>query len=313
MIGKVVTGKSFGGCVRYVVNKVDAKVLYVEGIRIENTSQMIQDFNMQRKVNPGLGNAVGHISLNWSINDKVKLTSENMIEIAMKYLDKMKIRDTQFILVQHRDKEHPHLHIVYNRVNNKGNTISDQYQYKKNAAVCKELTLEYGLHIAKGKSLVNRQQLKGADKVKYQLYDKIKVICLTAKSWEQFEGKLAEQGITIAYKYKSNTSEIQGVSFKMSEYVYKGSEIDRSLSFGKISAQISKNNNLTLANEQKVSLSPLRETKYLGTTMQKYNKGKGLLDILLGPVHGVGQQDDPSLIRKRKKKKRQDQSLDMSL
>jgi len=312
MIGKVVTGKSFGGCVRYVVNKEDAKVLYVEGIRIENTTQMIQDFNMQRKVNPGLGNAVGHISLNWSINDKTKLSPENMIEIAKEYLDKMKISDTQFILVEHLDKDHPHLHIVYNRVNNKGNTISDQYQFKRNVTVCKELTLKYGLYIAKGKSLVNRQQLKGADKVKYQLYDKISAISLTAKSWKQFESKLAKQGITIAYKYKGNTNEIQGVSFKMDEYAYKGSEIDRSLSFGKLDAQISKNNDMTLANEQKIYLSPLPETNYLEIAIQKHHKGNGLLDILLNPVSGGGQQEESAMVRKRKKKKGQDQSMGMS-
>ena len=40
MIGKVIIGKSFGGCIRYVVQKHDAAVLDSAGIRIQEASQM---------------------------------------------------------------------------------------------------------------------------------------------------------------------------------------------------------------------------------------------------------------------------------
>lgn len=42
MIGKVVIGKSFGGCVSYVVEKKDAVILHGEGIRMENKHTMTQ-------------------------------------------------------------------------------------------------------------------------------------------------------------------------------------------------------------------------------------------------------------------------------
>jgi hypothetical protein len=79
-------------------------------------------------MNPELGQAVGHIVLSWSAQDKEKLSPEGMTQHAKEYLQKMKIADTQLLVVQHHDREHPHIHIVYNRVNNEAKTISDQYQ-----------------------------------------------------------------------------------------------------------------------------------------------------------------------------------------
>src|ERR1700755_1046231 len=192
MIGKVITGKSFGGCIRYVVQKHDAIILDAAGIRIQEASQMINDFNLQRKFNPDLGKAVGHIVLSWSVNDAAKLNDELMVTLAKEYLHKMKIRDTHSLVVKHNRREHPHIHIIYNRVDNNGKTISDNFQKQRNVHVTKELTLKHGFYLSPGKELVKRQALKGADKVKYELFDAIR----SAK--------------------------------------FKGSEIDRSLSYAKL-------------------------------------------------------------------------------
>lgn len=35
-----------------------------------------------------------------------------MTEIAVKYLERMEITDTQFVIVRHNDREHPHCHII---------------------------------------------------------------------------------------------------------------------------------------------------------------------------------------------------------
>lgn len=80
MIGKVKIGKSFGGCIRYNLEREQAIILYANGIRTDSIGHIIDDFNMQRKMNPELGQAVGHIVLSWSANDKDKLTPAIMAE-----------------------------------------------------------------------------------------------------------------------------------------------------------------------------------------------------------------------------------------
>ncbi|WP_286895719.1 relaxase/mobilization nuclease domain-containing protein, partial [Sphingobacterium sp. UBA6317] len=138
MMGKVVkSGRSFKGCVEYCMLKKDAEVLSADGIRSDAAAHAIADFNMQRKMRPSLGQAVGHIALNWSPEDTPMLTDEIMVAVAKEYLAKMKISDTQVLMVRHHDTEHAHLHIVYNRVDNEGKTIDDANQRWKNEAVSK--------------------------------------------------------------------------------------------------------------------------------------------------------------------------------
>ncbi|WP_114778729.1 relaxase/mobilization nuclease domain-containing protein [Botryobacter ruber] len=241
MIGKVIIGKSFGGCVRYVVQKAGAVVLDAEGIRTEAVSAMVADFNLQRQLNPNLEKAVGHLALSWSTHDKPKLDARVMVERAREYMEKMHIRDTQYLIVEHRDREHPHVHIVYNRVNYQGQTISDKLQRQRNAQVCREITLRHGYYLATGKEQVNRQRLKGADKEKYVLHDAIHQSLEKARNWKELEALLQEKGIRLLYKYRSGTDQVQGISFSKGELSFKGSGIARSLSYNGISKKLEQN------------------------------------------------------------------------
>src|ERR1700733_2623666 len=133
----------------------------------------------------------------------------------------MKILDTQYLIVRHHDKEHPHLHIVYNRVNNEGKTIADNFQKDRNVKVCRELTLKYGFYISPGKDQVNRKQLKGEDKIKYELFDAIRSASKSVKHIYELKEVLAKQNIGTHFKYRIGTREIQGVSFSKGEYKFK--------------------------------------------------------------------------------------------
>ena len=46
--------------------------------------------------------------------------------------------------------------------------------------------------------------------------------------------KLAKENIETLYKYKGQTNELQGISFKLGDYKYKGSEIDRKFSINNL-------------------------------------------------------------------------------
>lgn len=241
MIGKVMTGRSFGGVVNYNLQKSDAYVLCTRGLRTDSIQNIIDDFNIQRKINKDLGKAVGHIALSWSIHDEAKLTTDIMIERAQEYMQLMDIKNTQYIIVQHNDKPHPHLHIVYNRVSDNGKTICDQFQKQRNSMVAKELTLKYGYYYAQNKEQVHREQLKGADSLKYQLYDTVSKQVMTARNWQELETQLSDSGINIIFKFKSGTKEIQGVSFSKYDVQFKGSQLDRTLSYGNIHKQFMAN------------------------------------------------------------------------
>ncbi len=83
---------------------------------------------------------VGHISLNFSAQDTNLISDDFMRQVAGEYMQKMGITDTQFIVVRHNDREHPHCHIVFNRVDNDGRTISDQNDRLRSVRACREIT-----------------------------------------------------------------------------------------------------------------------------------------------------------------------------
>jgi hypothetical protein len=306
MIGKIPKpGKSFGGCIEYNVLKKEAAILYADGVRIDKTAHIIADFNMQRKMNPGLGQAVGHISLSWSPEDKDKLNDEKMVSIAKEYLQRMKIQDTQLLIVKHKDRAHPHIHIVYNRVNNEGKTIPDSFQHLKNIKISKELTLKHGMHIGQGKEKVNRQH-----KLKYELFDTIKAVSQKVTSMAELKQELLKQGIGMQFKYKSGTLEKQGLSFSKGDYKFKGSEIDRSLSYGRLSKQIEQQVHQKQAEEQRPTLAQqLREVINRGPV--KEQSGHHSVIDLFGHIPIITPEPEPDSYR-RKKRKGQDNDQDQS-
>ena len=233
MIGKVISGGSFGGTVGYVM-KEQSRVLEARGVEPPGVREMVEDFEDQARLNPRLQQNVGHISLSFSPEDAPKLTDERMTQIAREYMQKMGITDTQYLLVRHLDQPHPHCHLVYNRVGNNGQTISDRNIKIRNAKVCRELTEKYGLYLAPGKDDVRRERLREPDKTRYEIYDAIKGCLPKCKNWNELEGKLKEQGINVRYKYCGNTNRKQGVLFSKNGFEFSGSKIDRAFSFTKL-------------------------------------------------------------------------------
>ncbi|MDM1046973.1 relaxase/mobilization nuclease domain-containing protein [Sphingobacterium hotanense] len=311
MIAKVITGKSFGGCVRYLLEREKSAVLDSAGVRDYDIKAIVADLNAQRKMRPQLGNAVGHTVLSWSNEDGDKLTVEKMAEHAREYMEKMGIKNTQYVTVLHEDKKHPHLHIVYNRVDNNGKTIGNFNHWHKSGKVCREMTERYGYHLGKGKAKVNRQALRGNDKLRYAIHDSLKSVMAKATSWKQVETMLARQGIAIHYKYRSGTNEVQGISFEKDGVKFKGSAIDRRFSFAGLEKQLSENRAIGIthsATETPTLADQIREV--LGQQEQRseaYEIGVSLLGDLLDMPASIEPEPDPNW-RKKKKKPEEEKS-----
>ena len=242
MIAKIVKGSSFKSVVNYILDKEkDAKILVCDGLFAETKDTIALSFEAQSKMNPKVTKPVGHISLAFSKEDEHRLTDRAMAGIALEYLKEMGITDTQVLIVRHFDKEHPHVHIAFNRIANNGRTISDRNEWIRSARICKELTKKYNLYFASGKERVKQHRLKEPDKTKYGLYSILKSEVSRCGNWQQLAAKLEKHGVNMRFKYKGNSDEVQGVIFTMNGYSFSGSKIDRRFSFSKIDAALERN------------------------------------------------------------------------
>ena len=236
MMGDLKKRASFARVVNYVNNPKKARLIDSKDVRLDDNATIARSMQGQADDKPGrkLKNPVYHISLDFAHEDAPKLTDDLMVEIAREYMQRMGIVNTQYIVSRHTDREHQHLHIVANRVDNDGNTISASNDRVRNVKICKALTREYGLHFSKGKMNVKRDRLRGKDKVKYQIYDAIKAALPLCNCWSDLCDRLAKQGIGVNFKYDRRNGKILGVSFTKDEISFSGSRIDRSMSFYKL-------------------------------------------------------------------------------
>lgn len=261
MIAKIVKGSGFREVTGYIIDsKKDARIIAHAGLFIEDVDTITKAFEAQAGMNPKVSRPVGHIALGFSKEDESRLTSRIMAEIALEYMGRMGIRNTQFFIARHFDKEHPHIHIAYNRIDNDGRTISDKNERIRSTRICKELTKKYNLYFANGKERVKQHRLKEPDKTKYGLYSILKSEVSRCGNWNILAANLKKQGVEIQFKYKGKSDEVQGIVFTMNGYSFSGSKIDRRFSFSKIDAALERNRRT-----ERMEMQPLSRHEELPT------------------------------------------------
>ena len=239
MIGKIKKGKSFGGCIRYVMGKDDANIIASDGVLLGTNKEMIDSFNCQCLLNPKIKQPLGHIALSFKPEDASRLTDEFMAKIALEYMELMGIKKTQFILVRHHNTNNPHCHLVYNRINYDGKVISSQNDFKRNEIATKKLKDKYGLTYAEDKSKTNVKKLHDPERVKYEIHNAVKAALKRSHTWWDLGNQLQKQGIGMTFKINRRTGKNEGLSFTKDGYTFKGSEVSRQFSYSKLDKQLS--------------------------------------------------------------------------
>ena len=242
MIAKIMKGSGFKSVINYILDpKKGTELIDSLGVRTDGINHIVQSFIDQTELNPRVSKVVGHISLSFSVQDSPKLNNEWMAQIAREYMEKMGIKDTQYIIGRHFDKEHPHIHIAFNRIDNNGKTISDRNDRFRSEKICKELTAKHGLYFADGKEKVKEHRLKEPDKTKYEIYQALKAETTRCRDWKTLLSHLKMQDIDVRFKYKGNSQEVQGIIFEKNSYLFNGSKVDRSFSYSKIDFALQQN------------------------------------------------------------------------
>lgn len=320
MIGGITKGSCFSGCVEYALalkekNK-EARLLYSEGLMTDTPKDIIDGFECQRHLNSRVRHWCGHISLSYSPEDSARLSDEVMVKLALEYMEKMGITNTQFIIARHLDKEHPHCHIVYNRVDNDGKCVSDSFEYYRSNTICKELKKKYSLTFGENKDKVKVDRLKGRSKTRQEIYLAIQAAKKSAKDWTAFQRELAQKGVTVRKKFRRGSTEVEGLSYIKDGQKLKASQIDRDgrCSYNVICKALDRNKN---RQSQPASSSPQpmrQQPKQVPSTAAKIiEAGADMVEGLGNALDGifqVGPAYDPkeeafiNEMKRRQKRKR---------
>lgn len=244
MIGKIIIGRSFRGCISYCLeNKITdtskqavknrSEVLYYN-LCYGKKSELISQFNDVQKLNPKLAKPVMHITLSFSIGENIiREALLSMIEDCAKDLG---FRSNQYIAISHNDTAHQHIHIVANRIGFDGKTVKDSNNYQKIAAYCRKMEIKHNLkQVLSPRRFLSQAQrnLPRHDSRKEQLRKDIIQCLMVSENYKHFEllMKAKEYGIQRARGIVFYDS--QKVRTKGSDVGYSLSKIEKILSVAK--------------------------------------------------------------------------------
>ena len=169
MVARISTGKSITRMIYYNEHKVSQeKAQLIDAVHYgketetlslrqkQHRFEMLQDKNQNVKTN-----AV-HISLNFDNSDK--LTKDLLKQITSAYMEKIGFSNQPYLVYQHHDAGHPHVHIVTSNIKEDGKRI-DLHNIGKNQSqqARKAIEIEFGLTQAEGR----KQELKFEEKQQF--------------------------------------------------------------------------------------------------------------------------------------------------
>lgn len=304
MVAKIVKGTSFGKALNYIIDtKKSAEIIASDGVSLDSIKSITDSFETQLSMRPEIAKPVYHISLSFHPKDKKMLSNELMAEIANDYLRMMKLDNTQFVVVRHHDKEHPHIHLCINRIDYKGKLISDQNNYRKNEVVAKALTKKYGLYFSDGRNM-NYDRLREPTLTKYHIKNIMNKAVPICRNWNDLRSALNKENIRMEFKYKGSTDKIDGVIFTYNNISLSGSKVDRQYSYSKLNTLFEQSQEQREGKE-KLSLISLA-SKYTGISNNSSNEDQvdNIIDIIISDENEVEQSQGGGGVNNELPKKR---------
>lgn len=251
MIGKInPAGASFKSAIEYNIRARDTQerkdnaMILCSNIGTLNPKELIEDFQEQSKLNPKVKKPVFHTFLSFHKDDTQRLDKDVLIKIILDYVQEMRLTNTQFVAFLHTDTQHPHIHLLANRIMKNGTRFNDSMEGYRGKQACQKITAKYQLtpadHLTSkygyDETIIKgtKYDLNPKENFKKRLKPIIQQQVGESKSLEELRGNMKDLGIEMKIKQDANGRNV-GISFgethedSTSMWV-KGSEIDRQFS-----------------------------------------------------------------------------------
>lgn len=250
MIGKMTKGASASGLLHYCyyekenlsktekehlsLSDVRGEVMYIQNLAINTLSDGRFDMDYIAKQmrecadkNRNLKDYVWHQSFSFPKGEN--LSKEAIEKITQSFSKDFGFQENQLIVFKHHDTQHPHFHIVANRINSLGaTTAKDSFSHLRTGEFCRQIEQKFGLTITPTmKALLPVEQRKNrysesiiADEIRH----KIDKHLVKSHSIEELKTGLQKEKIKMYIG--------RGVSFldKETGAKFKGSDLGREYS-----------------------------------------------------------------------------------
>jgi hypothetical protein len=218
MIGDISLGASFFHCISYcledkttLTDEQKIKKSLQDGLQHKDRAEVLtynkcfgnkyelaEQFNEVARLSKRVEKPVLHLSL--SLPPGEQLNRSQLIEAGQELAKEFGVADNQYLIIQHKDTDRQHIHLVANRVGYQGKAASTSNNYLKMDRLCRRLEKKYKLQevlsarrfLSKEQRLIPRQDRR-KEKMKYDIGQTLK----KAKNYDEFAKGMQQLGYQI--------------------------------------------------------------------------------------------------------------------
>jgi hypothetical protein len=236
MTANMIKGKGFKGALRYNLEKVDkgvAEVLDHSFVTVSEKS-ILKEIQMIKVLRPNLQKYFYHTSINFPPSED--LTNEKMTLIGKDYLQESGFTQNQYIMFRHHDADHPHLHILVNRINYDGKVLSDSNDFARCEKILRDLEKKYNLtKVISSKQAQERAMTKDelemmkrtntpSHKMTLQVLIKDAITSNKKLTCSEFIQALESKGINLLFN-QASTGFVSGITYSYEGMIITGAKL----------------------------------------------------------------------------------------
>jgi hypothetical protein len=260
--------------------------------------ELAREFGSFRRLRPDIEKPVHHASLSAAKGDTLSVEQWN--EIAAKYVERMGFEDSPYVVIQHRDTEHDHVHIVTSRVDVNERVVNEWQNKPRAEKLMREVEQEYDLErvplsrdvarAAPTRGEIERFNRTGELSAKMSLQSYVEQALKDAPTTDEFIERLGRSGVEVLPNIQS-TGRVSGISFLHDGRMMKGSDLGRGFSWGGLQKRgldyDSKRDNKTLKETLKRVSEAHRLARGVGEVMER-TAGQTAKEIAVEVAKAVG-------------------------
>lgn len=247
MIAKQIKGKNFIGAFAYNEKKMNIadenKRAEILGTNLTSLKKRMIDkeIRMIRSLRPNLKKYFYHTAL--SFHPSEQIDNATMKEIVHFYMNKSGFDANQYVIFRHHDAEHPHLHLLINRIRFDGTVVSDSNDYKRSERIVREIENEFKLmpNIPSKRALFKAPKKNELEMVlrtkmpskKMILQKLLKSVLSKSANIQEFIRACEKEQIHLLFN-QASTGRVSGISYIHDGFKFKGQQVGNNFKFSNI-------------------------------------------------------------------------------
>lgn len=218
-------------------NEKDAEVVLSQYVAGDNAQEVTEEFKITQEMNARCKKNTLSFVLSPTVEDGKKLDNERLREMTERFLKEMQLKERQAIAFVHRDKDHTHVHLYVNRIDFEGKAYNDSFIGKRSQAAAENVAKEMGLTTVKEVQMEQQLQSMAVRNEIRKIHERT-MANERLKTLDAYIKAMKAQNVAVVPSINKG-NRLQGFRFEYNGQSFKGSEVHRSMSGGKLLSGLS--------------------------------------------------------------------------